>query len=233
MAIFQKPKQIPKPPEVSKDAWWSKVDKLTAKLHKKWGLGTNRSDAGYRNRLKRLCEFLRGLEEETVTAGQVEFARYDLLLSPSYRWRGAREVYIQRLEDLRAALEPLGKVAGQAAETCLKALQTWPPPIESLAPLDGESSEDHEARRDNLRKALQTLQALPVDPAKPKKALAGCLRALGKRLASPPATAGSGAEAERLQEVRSSWSYFVESCFGDWEWAYLQVLVRLAQECLR
>ncbi len=222
MAIFPKK---PKPPEAPKKAWRSEVDKLAARLRAKWGLGTDCGDAGYRDRLKRLCEFLRGLEEETASAGQVEFARYELVLSPSFRWMGSREAYIQRLDDLRAALAPL---AGQTAETCLGTLQSWSP-IQSLKPLAGESLADRGARESNLKSTLQTLQALPGDPVQPEGTLVECLKALGKLLV-PPMAAASATEAE---ELKDAWSDFVEDCFGDWEWAYLQALVRLAKECLR
>ena len=229
MAIFPKKS---KPPEASKDPWWAEVDALAAELRRDWGLGADRDDVGYRGRLRRLCEFLRRLGEETAPAGQVQFARYELVLSPSFRWTGAREAYVQRLDDLRTALAPLGKVAGQTAETCLVALRSWSP-TQSLASLAGESPADHTAREINLGKTLEALQELPVAPGKPKKVLTECLKALGERLASPPAAAAPGAEAEKLKDARTSWSDFVEDCFGDWEWAYLQVLVRLAQECLR
>jgi len=227
MALFWKSRA----PQEPTDPRWSRVDELVAKLREEWGLGAeDRGGEGYRSRLERLCKFLRGLEqEETPSTGQVEFARYQLALGRSTRSMGAREAYIQRLEDLKAALEPLVKIEGQTAAAYLERLQSWSP-IRSLPPLAGESCADRDARQSVLSKTLQTLQAMPVDSAEPE-VLLGCLKALGDCL-EPPLVPGSSA-AQKLDNIRSCWREFVEDCSDDWEWAYLQVLVRLAKECLR
>src|SRR5262249_2836052 len=44
---------------------------------------------------------------------------------------------------------------------------------------------------------------------------------------------GDAAATKRVEGMRRRWRQAMSDCAADWEWARLQVLLRLAQECLR
>lgn len=203
------------------DPRWQRVQLYQEKLQL-WGFGGERSEEGYRDRLKNLCEFLRALEPDgpywDVSKNDLEqflhiFEKANLRLSG--------EFYIRRLEDLQAALKALVKRDQECAQPYLARLRKWSP---------FRSLQSPPADRGHFEKALKFLGLLPDDVANELESPLLCLSSLGNLLGK--------LEAERVDERRvgdekNRWKECFEDYTLDLKWAYLQVLVRLAQQCLK
>jgi len=213
MRLFEKPAQA------QPDERWREIRRHERRLHCKWGLGGDEAGAGYRARLRRLCGFLGEIQAEGASAsvGSSDFAKLQRGLAQPRPASGAREAYLRRLEDLRRALEGLARTADEDDSRYWERLVTWSPP--------GDLPEKRQA---DLEGALRALGALAADPARPDATARGCLRALSDRLDALKAEA-PGEEAK----ARARWRECLSDCADDWEWAWLQVLWLLAQECLR
>jgi tetratricopeptide (TPR) repeat protein len=183
---------------------------LATKLRDQWGLGLDERGDGYRRRLQRLCTFLRELEpyNTRALAEESDFDRYERVFAKRDWSVEERESYIQGLEDLRCALEPFAKAAGKRVEDGLPGLKAL-----SLPLVEGEGCTEREVRRQRVENVLGILG---LHPAQGEDTLLGCLRALNHTNDMP----------NLVQECFAD-------CAEDWEWAHLQVLVRLAGECLR
>jgi tetratricopeptide (TPR) repeat protein len=199
---------------------WQEVRQHEATLRDAWGLAEGEKGEGYRRRLRRLCDFLGELDWQAGTTpadSDVDFARLQRGLLRSPRGAAAREAYLGRLAALAAALAALID-GGQGREY----LQHWLAWQQQAALWDGPFAVE-------LQRALAMLGARPS--AEPPRATAhGCLLDLEKvigDLADRPAAGGSAAAA------RKRWHRCVEDLAGDHEWAYLQVRVRQARECLQ
>ena len=202
------------------DGRWQEVQGLEEKLH---GLGLQEGGDGYRRRLGRLCDFIRALAPDgaATPAAQSDFERYDKAFAkPSPQ---ERKEYLQRLEDLRDALEPLVKKQDEEAKGYLNRLQQSL--AEGLEAVAKESPEDDRTRRQE--KVKGALKTLGLDLASQGEMPQDCLRALDGLLAGLKT---AGIDAQRVEDARQRWRDCVEDCAADWEWAYLQVLGRLASE---
>lgn len=207
-------------------ATWQTLEEQEKKLREIWGLGLDGGGAGYRKRLDRICHFVRELEPDGVSVpdAESEFERYERAFTERSQSAAARESYIQRLEDLRSALEPLARSAGKKAEAFLADVRRWSP-ILGLPVIYRESPARRAVRQERVEKVLGILGA---NPAQQEETPLGHLRFIGDLLEQLEA---GKADRRRVQDARKRWGEYVEDCAGDWEWAYLQILVRLAGEC--
>jgi len=205
------------------DPRWEVVKTHEAMLRDTWGLGYGEKGDGYRKRLRRLCEFLDALEAEAGTAPDDNAGDFHQL------YRGlvrapigplAREAYLCRLEDLAAALKAL--LDGEKGTGYLDRWQAW----QQNALCAGQ-------RQAELERVLRKLGALPPAGAPPQgQAAPQCLLELRALLDGLQGKTSAGAGASDA-EARSRWGHCVDDLAADYEWAYLQVLVRLARECLQ
>jgi tetratricopeptide (TPR) repeat protein len=199
------------------DRRWKEIRRHERRLHRKWGLGGDEAGVGYRARLRRLCDFLAEIQAEPASTSDesFDFAKLRRGLAQPRPGLGARGAYLCRLEDLRKSLEDLA--GGENDSRYWERLVKWSPPGDLPA-----------ARQADLERTLRALGALAADPAGPDATARGCLRALSDRLDALKVDA-PGEEAE----ARKHWQECLSDCADDWEWAWLQVLLLLAQECLR
>ncbi len=204
------------------DGRWQEVYSFEAKLQR---LGFRDGGEEYRRRLRRLCDFIRELappDDAGALAGQSDFERYERAFakpSPQKRRR-----YLQKLEDLRVALKPLVKKQNEEVKRYLDRLpRSLAKGLEAVAK---GSSEPHRAVRRQRVKGI-FLKTLELDAAAQEGTPQGCLGGLD-RLLTEMETAGI--ITQQIKDARQRWRDCVEDCAADWEWAYLQVLGRLASE---
>ncbi len=202
------------------DGRWQEVYDFEAKLQR---LGFHNGGAGYRRRLGRLCDFIRELappDDAGAPTGGSDFERYARAFAkPSPQ---ERKDYLQKLEDLQVALEPLIKKEEEAKQYLDRLQQSLAEGLEAVAK---DSPEEGRALR--REKVKRTLKTLGLDVASQGKMPQDCLRDLDGLLAGLEA---SGNDTQRIKDARQRWRDCVEDCAADWEWAYLQVLGRLASE---
>jgi tetratricopeptide (TPR) repeat protein len=202
------------------DEKWQKVRNLETELHQ---LGFHDGGDGYRRRLGRLCDFIRELAPDGAgtPAGQSDLERYEsAFATPSTK---DKESYLQKLEDLRVALEPLIKTDEEDARQYLARVhQSLVQGLEAVA--TGIPEALRAVRRDKVK---GTLKGLGLDAASPRGTPQDCLGDLDRRLTELET---SGIDAQPVKNTRQRWRECVEDCAADWEWAYLQVLARLASE---
>jgi len=207
------------------DDWrWHQVQSLENALRGTWGLGGDEGGEGYRNRLQRLCDFLRELEPGPAGTDDraTDFARLERGLAVPQNFDGAREDNLRRLGDLRRALEdvvPARRADGNRHWQCGEG---WTP--RGWLPAERQSSRD---------RALVALGVLPGNRARPDHSARGCLGAMSDLLDVLEAGATGDAAREQIKQARGRWQQALDDCAGDWEWAWLQVLIRLARECLQ
>jgi tetratricopeptide (TPR) repeat protein len=204
---------------------WKAVQALDDELRGIYGLGQDEQGQGYRDRLQRLCDFLRALDRGSVIppdkASDFVNLRRGLDLKESAS--GAREDYLQQLEDLGEALQGLVPAADEKGRQCLQRWNSWSP-RRGLPP----------DRQSYLDRALAALGAIPPGAAPPRwianrlLEMANHLNAIEK----VPSGASAGAR-KRIQEARKRWQGFIDGCAADWEWAWIQVQVRMARECMQ
>ena len=208
----------------SENGIWLEVQRIEDALHGTWGLGGDEKGQGYRNRLRRLCDFLRELEPESAgTADRnADLAKLKRGLAQPQSFTGAREGHICRLMDLRRALEALAPAHGTEGSRYWAPGEGWTPG-DSL-PMERQSSRE---------RALVALGALPANPELRDQTARGQLGALSDLLARLETGAIDAAAKERVKKARARWQECLDDCASDWEWAWVQVLVRLARECLR
>ena len=188
------------------DARWKEIRRQEQELHKKWGLGWGEDSAGYRERLKRLCQFRLALEPED--GSDPRRSDFEKLQDAFAKWRNGRQDangdYSQRLQALSDELKKLQREVSAGRE---------------------ESEEEYLDRwvlsQGNGHQALGVLA--PEGPMKTLKALGDALNPLEKE----------PNQAARAAEARARWRELVRDCITDWEWAYFQVMVRRAQESLQ
>ena len=200
-------------------ARWLKVRQQEAALRDAWGLGDEEKGKGYRERLRRLCDFLGELEPQPGAAApdDKDFDRLYRGLERAPIGTKEREDYLSRLEALARALAAL--VDSPPGGDYLQRWQAW---SQQPALWAGQ-------HRADLERALRTVGALPI-LGSPTQSAQVSLLALGKlvdELPCLPAAVGS------TDAARTRLRWCLEELAGDHEWAHLQVLVRLARECLR
>lgn len=162
------------------DPAWQGLEAWEKRLRDEWGLALDGDGAGYRKRLERICNFVRELEPDDTSAPAREndFDRYARVFTERSRSAEARESHIQRLEDLRGALEPLAAAAREKVEDYLPALVNWSP-IQNLPAVAGESPGDYAARQKRVEKVLR---GLGLDALPPNQTLLGFLETWGNIL---------------------------------------------------
>lgn len=182
-----------------------------------WGLGSGQDGAGYRDRLHRLCKFLLALKpEEEDGKEQSELARLQRSVNACRKRRRGADSDIQGLQDLQKALKHLERGRNGQKETeeqYLNRLLAWHPKVERI----GAQVSDRQRALDRI------LQTLGIEDDGPVAALL----ALNDDLSLLERNGAAGAS-----DARNRWKELVQELIGDWEWAYLQVLVRLARACL-
>jgi len=189
---------------------WRQANHLEEALSRVWGLGCDRNGAGYRRRLQRLCTFLRELEPAGET-GETQESYYQSLQRSLKRERetrpGAQEANLSRLRDLRDSLRALEPTPNESPVVRLWRLRAW--------------QQGNRHRGDHVARSLRALRVLPVESH---------LNAMWVLLGQLEEAHASQA---RIEAARKRWEERFEECLDDWRWAYLQVLVRLARECLK
>jgi tetratricopeptide (TPR) repeat protein len=202
------------------DARWQVVRAYEARLQGRWGLGRDQQGAAYRDRLRRLCDFLGELEPVPGNAreNELDFDKLQRGIARTPLDPAAREAYLYRLEDLRQALRVL--------ERDVRTVKRW----EAWAPAGGPPTPERQAR---LRKALTALGALPSGRARWHETAEGSLQALWNLLEGLKAGAQTRGARARVKNARTRWREYVHDLAGDYEWAHAQILIRLARECLQ
>jgi tetratricopeptide (TPR) repeat protein len=215
---------VKRPAKAQEDERWQRALEYEHELHGTWGLGGDETGMGYRARLRRLCDFLGRLQPEPASPPDEasDFARLRRGLAQARPGCGARESYLHRLGDLRQALEALLRADGENDTWYWERLEMWSPGYGLAA-----------ARKADLEQTLTALGALSADPARPDDTARGCLQAMSEVLDSLQADAKSDDAKARVDAARVRWQDCLSDCADDWEWAWLQVLVLLARECLR
>jgi tetratricopeptide (TPR) repeat protein len=208
--------------EAQTDERWQEICRHRRELQGTWGLGGDEAGAGYRARLRRLCDFLAELQPELASAPDEasDFAKLRRGLAQAPPSSGAREAYLRRLEDLGQALEDLARADGEDDSRYWERLVKWSPPWGLPAP-----------RRDDLERTLAVL--LAADPKRPEVTARGCLQALSDQLDARKGDAPGDEARALLVAARAHWQECLSDCADDWEWAWLQVLLLHARECLR
>lgn len=200
----------------NQEALWAETSKVEAKLHARWGLGRGQQGPGYRRRLKSLCRFLLALEPDggKELDGKSRFEKLQRVMArPGERTAAEKDAEVLRLEDLRDALGALRRRSGEEIPHCLTRLR--------------EHRRIYGARQETLRSVLAELRVLPKmsNDTLPLE----ILWELWSRLAHLEA---ASADPLRLQAARNRWQECFDDLLADWQWAYLQILIRLARECL-
>jgi len=210
--------------KLSDDWSWHKFQRIEHALHGTWGVGGDERGEGYRSRLRRLCDFLRELEPGSAGADDsiTDLAKLERGLVEPRGYDGAREDYILRLGDLRRALDALAVAHGGDRSRYWRRWERWMHGA-SLSP----------PRRSARKRALVALGALSPEPALWEVTALGRLEAMSSLLDELEAATSDAASKAQLTLARRRWQQALDDCAGDWEWAWLQVLIRLARECLR
>ncbi|HYO15417.1 MAG TPA: hypothetical protein VE685_19660 [Thermoanaerobaculia bacterium] len=211
-------------PTQQQDPSWQAVEKYQKKL-RSWGLERDPRGSGYRKRLKRLCRFLLELEQKDKSkrAGESGLEKLQRELGKIEGLEEARGLYIQRLENFQTVMGEIERRDQESEEEYLSRLENW-------SPLDRLQHQPVGDECRSLKTALRLL-LLPAAPASPKSedSALTLLKAIQEHLNKIRPTPQN---SKRIEEAKELWQECFDGCVADWEWAYLQVLVRLARQCL-
>jgi len=168
----------------------------------------------YRERMRRICEFLIALrplawESKPVleSTDKTGFLKLQEAFAKANQTKADREKYIAFLEELRLALQPLGRKGKDQ-------------PIE-------EYTKSLKAGRKKLAASGRPVEALLFTEHKEFDLRLSHLNELAKLKNRLDELPGKNAPENRL------WRDCFDDCVVDWEWAYLQVLVKLSLQYLQ
>ena len=198
-----------------------RLEELQKSLRQR-GFGPDSGETGTVQRLMNLCRFLQTITRQNGVKGEGALGSLQKALCAAPGAERSRQSSIQRLCDLKSSLENLLKKPGGGAEAYAAHLQQVR--LSQWKRLDKESDEDYASR---CKENRQSLKLLGLDLNGDDDILS-CHKEAWTILTALKGVGRKGGDCH----AETRWLENISACEADWEWAYAQVLVKLARECL-
>lgn len=211
---------------MERDASLRRLEELQKWLRDR-GFGPDGSETGTIQRLTNLCRFLQTITRKKGTKEDESLESLQKALGVKPEAESARQSSIQRLCDLESTLKQFLKNPPETREDYAARLQQIR--LSKQERFYHKSNEDYAAYGARFEENRQSLKLLGLDLAGYDDDILSHHKEAWKILTALKGDPG-GKDGACCAETR--WLESLSACEADWEWAYAQVLVKLAEECL-